>query len=68
VEWCWCWLECVHLQMQTQGIVGAGTSVGIVFAHEAKDSETLMRIADNRMYADKRTRKNRKEMVQVFTH
>lgn len=68
VEWCQHQLEYTHLQMQTQGIVGAGTSVGIVFAHEAKDSETLMRIADNRMYADKRARKNRKEMVQVFTH
>lgn len=68
VEWCQHLLEYTHLQMQTQGIVGAGTSVGIVFAHEAKDAETLMRIADNRMYADKRARKNRKEMVQVFTH
>ncbi|BEV08382.1 GGDEF domain-containing protein [Methylophilus glucosoxydans] len=68
VEWCQHQLEYTHLHLQKEGIVGAGTSVGIVFAHEATDTESLMRIADKRMYADKRARKNRKEMVQVFTH
>jgi diguanylate cyclase len=40
--------------------------MGIVFAHEASSTEALLRIADKRMYENKRTRKNRKEMMQVL--
>ncbi|WP_223261289.1 GGDEF domain-containing protein [Methylophilus medardicus] len=68
VEWCQHQIEYTHLQMEKEGFASAGASVGIVFSHEASDTEELMRIADKRMYADKRTRKNRKEMIQVFTH
>lgn len=68
VEWCQHQLEYTHLQMQKEGFVSAGASMGVVFAHEASNTEELMRIADKRMYANKRTRKNRKEMIQVFAN
>lgn len=68
VEWCQHQLEYTHIQMQKEGFASAGASVGVVFSHEASETETLMRIADKRMYADKRTRKNRKEMIQVFAN
>jgi diguanylate cyclase (GGDEF)-like protein len=67
VEWCQHQLEYTHIQLEKEGYVGAGTSVGVVFSHEAESTEELMRIADKRMYANKRTRKNRKEMIQVLT-
>lgn len=66
VEWCQHQLEYTHLQMEKEGYLGAGASVGVVFSHEAETTEELMRIADKRMYANKRTRKNRKEMIQVL--
>lgn len=66
VEWCQHQLEYTHMQMEKEGFVGVGASVGVVFSHEADDTEALMRIADKRMYANKRTRKNRKEMIQVL--
>ncbi|WP_292780909.1 GGDEF domain-containing protein [Methylophilus sp. UBA6697] len=66
VEWCQHQLEYTHLQMEKEGSVSTGASVGIVFAHEASETEELMRIADKRMYANKRSRKNRKEMMQVL--
>lgn len=68
VEWCQHQLEFTHLQMEKEGYASAGTSVGVVFKHEADNTEELMRIADKRMYADKRTRKNRKAMKQVLAH
>jgi len=68
VEWCQHQLEYTHRQMEKEGFVGSGASVGVVFSHEASETEELMRIADKRMYADKRTRKNRKEMIQVFAN
>ena len=66
VEWCQHQLEYTHLSLEKEGFVDAGTSVGIVFYHEASNTEDLMRIADKRMYADKRNRKNRKEMRHVL--
>lgn len=68
VEWCQHQLEYTHLQMEKEGSVSTGASVGIVFAHEASETEELMRIADKRMYANKRSRKNRKEMMQVLAN
>lgn len=68
MEWCQHQLEYTHLQMQKEGFVSAGASMGVVFAHEASNTEELMRIADKRMYANKRTRKNRKEMIQVLAN
>lgn len=66
VEWCQHQLEYTHLQLQKEGFAGVGASMGIVFAHEAANTEELLRIADKRMYENKRTRKNRKEMLQVL--
>ncbi|MGQ3091614.1 MAG: GGDEF domain-containing protein [Methylophilus sp.] len=66
VEWCQHQLEYTHLQLHKEGFSGVGASMGIVFAHEASDTEALLRIADKRMYENKRTRKNRKEMMQVL--
>jgi diguanylate cyclase len=68
VEWCQHQLEYTHLQLHKEGFGGVGASMGIAFAHEAKDTEELLRIADKRMYVDKRTRKNRKEMIQALNH
>ncbi|SDK35231.1 diguanylate cyclase (GGDEF) domain-containing protein [Methylophilus rhizosphaerae] len=66
VEWCQHQLEYTHLQLEKEGFTGVGASIGVVFTHEAKDTAELLRIADKRMYIDKRTRKNRKEMMQVL--
>lgn len=66
VEWCQHQLDYTHLQLAKEGFAGVGASMGIVFTHEAKDTAELLRIADKRMYVDKRTRKNRKEMMQVL--
>ena len=66
VEWCQHQLEYTHIQLEQEGFAGVGASMGIVFTHEAKDAAELLRIADKRMYIDKRTRKNRKEMMQVL--
>lgn len=66
VEWCQHQLEYTHLQLHKEGFAGIGASMGIVFAHEASTTEALLRIADKRMYENKRTRKNRKEMMQVL--
>lgn len=66
VEWCQHQLEYTYLQMHKEGFAGVGASSGVVFAHEAEDTEELMRIGDKRMYANKRERKNRKEMMQVL--
>lgn len=63
VEWCQHQLEYTYLELQKEGFTGAGASIGIVFGHEASDRDSLMRIADKRMYADKRARKDRKEML-----
>lgn len=68
VEWCQHQLEFTRLQLEKEGHPGTGTSVGVVFKHEASSTEELMRIADKRMYADKRNRKNRKEMMHVLTN
>ncbi|MGP1718456.1 MAG: GGDEF domain-containing protein [Methylophilus sp.] len=66
VEWCEHQLEYTHIQLGKEGFAGVGASMGIVFAHEASSTEALLRIADKRMYENKRTRKNRKEMMQVL--
>uniref|UniRef100_M4C630 GGDEF domain-containing protein n=1 Tax=Hyaloperonospora arabidopsidis (strain Emoy2) TaxID=559515 RepID=M4C630_HYAAE len=66
IEWCQHQLDYTHMQMEKEGFTGVGTSIGIVFSHESENTEELMRIADKRMYANKRTRKNRKEMIQVL--
>lgn len=66
VEWCQHQLEYTHLQLHKEGFAGVGASLGVVFAHEASNTEALLRIADKRMYENKRTRKNRKEMLQVL--
>lgn len=68
IEWCQHQLEYTHLEIAKEGFIGVGASVGVVFSHEADSTEELMRIADKRMYANKRTRKNRKEMMQVLTN
>ncbi|WP_229007525.1 GGDEF domain-containing protein [Methylophilus sp. Leaf408] len=66
VEWCQHQLEYTHLQLHKEGFGGAGASMGVVFAHEANSTEALLRIADKRMYENKRSRKNRKEMLHVM--
>lgn len=66
VEWCEHQIEATNKQLQNTGFIGAGASQGVVFANEASTPEELMRIADKRMYANKRARKDRKEMLQVF--
>lgn len=66
VEWCEHQLEYTHMQLHKEGFAGVGASMGIVFAHEASSTEALLRIADKRMYENKRSRKNRKEMMQVL--
>lgn len=68
IEWCQHQLEYTHLEIAKEGFIGVGASVGVVFSHEADSTEELMRIADKRMYANKRTRKNRKEMMQVLAN
>lgn len=66
VEWCQHQVEATNKQLQVSGFVGAGASQGVVFACEASNPAELMRIADKRMYANKRSRKDRKEMMQVM--
>jgi diguanylate cyclase len=66
VEWCQHQLEYTHMQLHKEGFAGVGASMGIVFAHEATTTDALLRIADKRMYENKRIRKNRKEMMQVL--
>lgn len=66
VEWCEHQIEATNKQLQNTGFIGAGASQGVVFANEASTPEELMRIADKRMYANKRSRKDRKEMLQVL--
>jgi diguanylate cyclase len=66
VEWCQHQVDATNKQLQVGGFDGAGASLGVVFANEAESSSELMRIADKRMYANKRERKNRKEMKQVL--
>ncbi|HSI28164.1 MAG TPA: diguanylate cyclase [Methylophilus sp.] len=68
VEWCQHQLEYTHMQLHKEGFAEVGASMGIVFAHEATTTEALLRIADKRMYENKRIRKNRKEMMQVLHH
>jgi diguanylate cyclase (GGDEF)-like protein len=66
VEWCQHQVDATNKQLQVGGFVGAGASQGVVFAREANTPAELMRIADKRMYANKRSRKDRKEMMQVL--
>ncbi|MGP1718458.1 MAG: diguanylate cyclase domain-containing protein [Methylophilus sp.] len=66
VEWCQHQVEATNKQLQVGGFIGAGASQGVVFAREANTPAELMRIADKRMYANKRSRKDRKEMLQVL--
>lgn len=68
VEWCQHQLEYTHLQLQKEGFDGAGASMGVVFAHEGNSTEALLRIADKRMYENKRTRKKHKDKQQVRVH
>ncbi len=69
VEWCQHQLEYTHLQLHKEGFAGAGASMGVVFAHEGNSTEALLRIADKRMYENKRTRKKHKEaQVRVHNH
>jgi diguanylate cyclase (GGDEF)-like protein len=66
VEWCQHQVEVTNKQLQNTGFIGAGASQGVVFAREASTPSELMRIADKRMYINKRSRKDRKEMLQVL--
>lgn len=66
VEWCQRQVEYTNKLLQNEGFNGTGASMGIVFGHEAQETAELMRIADKRMYADKRSRKDRKEMMQAL--
>ncbi|HSI28167.1 MAG TPA: diguanylate cyclase [Methylophilus sp.] len=66
VEWCQHQVDATNKQLQAGGFVGAGASQGVVFAREANTPAELMRIADKRMYANKRSRKDRKEMMHVL--
>lgn len=66
VEWCEHQVEYTNKQLQKEGFSGTGASMGIVFGHESSETAELMRIADKRMYANKRARKNRKEMMQAL--
>ncbi|MDP8568376.1 sensor domain-containing diguanylate cyclase [Methylophilus aquaticus] len=66
VEWCQHQVEYTNKQLQNEGFNGTGASMGIVFGHEAQETTELMRIADKRMYADKRSRKDRKEMMHAL--
>ncbi len=66
VEWCQREVDATNKQLETGGFKGAGASHGVVYAREAQTPSELMRIADKRMYANKRSRKARKEMKQVL--
>jgi diguanylate cyclase len=66
VEWCQHQVDATNKQLQASGFIGAGASQGVVFAREADTAADLMRIADKRMYANKRSRKDRKEMIQIL--
>ena len=68
VEWCQHQVNATNKQLQFAGFAGAGASMGMVFGKEATTPAELMRIADKRMYANKRERKNRKEMIQALQH
>lgn len=54
-------LERALLSMKSSGFEFAGASIGVVHGYEADNTAALMRVADGRMYDNKRARKMAKE-------
>jgi diguanylate cyclase (GGDEF)-like protein len=54
-------LERALLSMKANGFEFAGASIGVVHGYEADNTTALMRVADGRMYDNKRARKMAKE-------